>query len=927
MHLLTHYYYYTTATTTEHVVLNRGNHEDYAICSVYGFQLECCEKYGDVIFGLFVEVFQVSDALISSTAVSQPLCANYALCFFFIQQLPLFAVVNESVIVVHGGLFHTIDATLEELNEINRCAFSLEDLPEGGETLMPAPRAERKVFLQQLVRDALWSDPNDCAGIMTSIRGAGVSFGPDVTRTFLAANNLKFVVRSHECVASGYDEPYTGEDRHLLCTIFSASNYGAGKNAAAYLSFHVPTAAEIAEHQAAEDAKAKEPKKAEPSQEELLAMLLEDDPPLKQPDRSELKFVHGTDLCYMVHFYYVQPTFLCDPDGDSPLQENTEHNRSIADLAMLGDQMDGTSSAQRPAELTAPVAVVEAASPPTPAVSSELAQIKADLRSAAASGTPLVKTFALLDSAAAGPVGPPGKTERAQSLGPSSRKASMDGLLNSTSLLDVADGTAAVGTTGRSSFPPTMRRAKSMSAASAGIDASVDFLDEDNSGDLEFSDRDCVLIGSRITLREFIVSRLEELRREFEQVDKKGNGLVTKFQWVNVMREVMGLHVRWIALMQLLVLDRHFRTSLGKKMVDYVAFLRSFEEEVEEAQIASTADGRRLGRSADEYEEELVEDEFTEILADRREEERREKEMQDKARAYSLEIAGPPEIPLQVDVTEVQVQMDPEVSPGGASSPSNAAYSPTRSPEKRRVSFMCEAPDEFAAAEEKEGGVESNGKSRSGKASPSKRSQTSSSPAKTNSFVSSASALERRRASGSKETLYCGHFISPELLEVLYIDHKAVEAAFRFFDRDGDGFIAHSEFRAACKELNKYLPRGQKIRDMEAILALMDFEETGEIAFNNFFELQRLAEMKLNVGIDEEDTLLSSLHHSEQRDIVRRPSAMSMSMTGFGSFYSGANKLEVHGVEIHIDSEHGSPTPPKSAGRPSIDSPGLPLDA
>ena len=52
------------------MVLNRGNHEDYAICSVYGFQLECCEKYGDVIFGLFVEVFQVSDALISSTAVS-----------------------------------------------------------------------------------------------------------------------------------------------------------------------------------------------------------------------------------------------------------------------------------------------------------------------------------------------------------------------------------------------------------------------------------------------------------------------------------------------------------------------------------------------------------------------------------------------------------------------------------------------------------------------------------------------------------------------------------------------------------------------------------------------------------------------------------------------------------------------------------------
>lgn len=43
----------------DYVTLNRGNHEDYAICTAYGFQLECYEKYGEVIFGMFVEVFQV----------------------------------------------------------------------------------------------------------------------------------------------------------------------------------------------------------------------------------------------------------------------------------------------------------------------------------------------------------------------------------------------------------------------------------------------------------------------------------------------------------------------------------------------------------------------------------------------------------------------------------------------------------------------------------------------------------------------------------------------------------------------------------------------------------------------------------------------------------------------------------------------------
>ena len=60
--------------------------------------------------------------------------------------------------------------------------------------------------MKQLARDALWSDPMDSEGIEVNVRGAGVAFGPDRVRTFLDVNNLKMIVRSHECVRTGTDQ-------------------------------------------------------------------------------------------------------------------------------------------------------------------------------------------------------------------------------------------------------------------------------------------------------------------------------------------------------------------------------------------------------------------------------------------------------------------------------------------------------------------------------------------------------------------------------------------------------------------------------------------------------------------------------------------------------------------------------------------------
>jgi hypothetical protein len=98
------------------VSFNRGNHEDFAICSCYGFQAECQYKYDEITFGMFVEVF------------------NY---------IPLYAVINRAIIILHGGLFHALDIKLEELEEIQRYDYSLLDMENsatGGEFLEALPR-------------------------------------------------------------------------------------------------------------------------------------------------------------------------------------------------------------------------------------------------------------------------------------------------------------------------------------------------------------------------------------------------------------------------------------------------------------------------------------------------------------------------------------------------------------------------------------------------------------------------------------------------------------------------------------------------------------------------------------------------------------------------------------------------------------------
>lgn len=75
--------------------------------------------------------------------------------------------------------------------------------------------------LQGPMCDLLWSDPDDRGGWGISPRGAGYTFGQDISETFNHSNGLTLVSRAHQLVMEGYNWCH---DRNVV-TIFSAPNY------------------------------------------------------------------------------------------------------------------------------------------------------------------------------------------------------------------------------------------------------------------------------------------------------------------------------------------------------------------------------------------------------------------------------------------------------------------------------------------------------------------------------------------------------------------------------------------------------------------------------------------------------------------------------------------------------------------------------
>ncbi|CAE7862218.1 pho2a [Symbiodinium sp. KB8] len=157
----------------ERITILRGNHESRQITQIYGFFDECARKYGSQsVWKMFTDLFDY---------------------------LPLTALVENRIFSQHGGLSPSIEK-LDDVRKLDR----IQEVPHEG-----------------AMCDLLWSDPDDRLGWGVSPRGAGYTFGQDVSEKFNQSNGLNLIARAHQLVMEGYN--WTHEQQ--VVTIFSAPNY------------------------------------------------------------------------------------------------------------------------------------------------------------------------------------------------------------------------------------------------------------------------------------------------------------------------------------------------------------------------------------------------------------------------------------------------------------------------------------------------------------------------------------------------------------------------------------------------------------------------------------------------------------------------------------------------------------------------------
>ncbi|GIX61927.1 serine/threonine-protein phosphatase PP2A catalytic subunit [Babesia caballi] len=157
----------------ERVFIIRGNHECRQITQVYGFYDECLRKHGNA--NVWIALTNLFD------------------------YLPLGALIDGRIFCPHAGLSPSFDS-LDQVRDLNR----IQEVPHEGPMC-----------------DLLWSDPEERTGWGLSPRGAGFTFGYDISKAFNRTNGLELIARAHQLIMEGYQ---WSQDRNVV-TIFSAPNY------------------------------------------------------------------------------------------------------------------------------------------------------------------------------------------------------------------------------------------------------------------------------------------------------------------------------------------------------------------------------------------------------------------------------------------------------------------------------------------------------------------------------------------------------------------------------------------------------------------------------------------------------------------------------------------------------------------------------
>ena len=214
----------------DRVFLTRGNHESTSCTQAYGFCKELSVKYAGSDWKRV-----------------------YKLCKAVFAALPLSAVIEGKVLVLHGGLFRgpppprrtpkkskakgkrKADAMAAEWGDGAIHLGTLKQLRACGKGGVDPDETRAN---QVMACDVMWSDPQSEEGIaLNDKRGVGLLFGPDVTEQFLQENDIELIIRSHE----GPDSRVDREDdmkslqggfsidhecaSGKLVTVFSAPDY------------------------------------------------------------------------------------------------------------------------------------------------------------------------------------------------------------------------------------------------------------------------------------------------------------------------------------------------------------------------------------------------------------------------------------------------------------------------------------------------------------------------------------------------------------------------------------------------------------------------------------------------------------------------------------------------------------------------------